>query len=214
MNIYGNYINESVQDIEQQILDEGVGIDLYTKFHGAKKFYREQKYYLEDALDHGDIKEAKSIIKKIITELTKVGKEVKATDDSEFTAKVGIFGIQTLEFFTNSIADILVDGGVAGAKEVIMAKVVDKVAIKGIKVAKSIGVSAGLALVKTLYKEISKQLETHQRMQYKIHREMEKNHKTEEEAKKAVGSIYKNEILDYLFDIISDLNKLDRGLKI
>ena len=43
---------------------------------------------------------------------------------------------------------------------------------------------------------------------------MEKNHKTEEEAKKAVGSIYKNEILDYLFDIISDLNKLDRGLKI
>ena len=50
-------------------------------------------------------------------------------------------------------------------------------------------------------------------MKFKINREMRKNHKTEEEAKKAVGSIYKNEILDYLSDIIYDLKKLDSGLK-
>ena len=235
MNIYGNYIEESTTYLhivtEEEILAEGAGIDLYTKFKDAKKYYREQKFNLEEALKDGDIKEAKSILKDTIAYLTKVGKEIKAIDDSEFSSKVGIFAIQSLDFLANAIGEMLVAGGAEGAKNIlvtamiknsakneVMKKAVDKVAKDAVamsakQIAKASIIASVVAMAKPLYREIVKQIETHEKMQFKINREMKKNHKTEEEAKKAVGTIYKNEILDYLSDLIYDLKKLDSGLK-
>ncbi|MBR6289237.1 MAG: hypothetical protein IKR19_07880 [Acholeplasmatales bacterium] len=238
MNIYGNYIEESTSYLhivtEEEILAEGVGIDLYTKFKSAKKYYREQKFNLEEALKEGDIKEAKSIIKETVSYLTKVGQEIKAIDDSEFSSKVSIFAIQSLDFLARSIGEMLVAGGSdvfkslltnaalknANSQKEIVKKATQVILKDGAKsltakqIAKSAGIAALLSIAVPLYKEIKKQMETHEKMQFKINREMRKNHKTEEEAKKAVGTIYKNEILDYISDIIYDLKKLDSGLKV
>lgn len=236
MNIYGNYIEEStliLQPIsEEEILSEGVGLDLYKKFADAKKHYKEQKFNLEESLNEGDIKEAKKVIKDTVDYLTKVGKEVKEIDDTEFTSRIGIFGIQVLSFMGNSLVDILVGGGTEVTKNIIVNGLIkhsnNKIAGKALsilgktgatamtkaEIIKSGAIGAVIAMIKPLYKEITKQIETHERIQYKINREMRKNHKTEEEAKKAVGGLYKNEILDYLSDIIYDLKKLDVGLRV
>lgn len=235
MNLYGNYIEESTLFLtpinENDIIEEGVGLDLYKKFSDAKKYYREQKFNLEESLNEGDIKEAKQVIKDTIDYLTKVGKEVKEIDDTEFSSRIGIFGIQVLSFIGNSLGDILVAGGTDVTKNLILngliknadkkmaKKALEKIGKAGISamskadIIKSGVFAAAMALMVPLYKEIMKQMKTHERIQYKVNREMRKNHKTEEEAKKAVGGLYKNEILDYLSDIIYDLKRLDSGLK-
>lgn len=209
--VYGDYINENTEYLEYQIVQEGANIDIYKLFKDIRTNYKAKKKDFEVALTEGDIDNAKKSLKEIIDDLKEGREEVKKIDDSAFSSKVGSFCFSVLSTISESLLSIFLGGAVGGAKSAVTSAV-KKQKIVAATVAKKAGIGALFTIFPILAKELTKAIETHSNMQRRIKKEIADG-SSEKDAKKKIGGLYKNEILDYIDDLLFNANKLYHSLK-
>lgn len=207
MGIYGNYINENSDLLEQEVLDEGATLDIYKIFKDIKVEYKHKLREFDADLTEGNVDEAKNALKSLIDTIEDGKKKIREIDDSAITSRIGEFGFRSLRFCSNAVKNMLV-GGTSGAIKTGIEAKLKKEAVKKAVLASNIAVDALISLLPSVAAEIERNIKASESREYKIRLEMKKNHTSEEEAKKKIGGMYKSEILDNLADMENDIRKI------
>ena len=207
MSIFGEFL----EDNSTELVSESAGTDIFEIFMDTKKFYREDMAEFDKAIKDYDDKKAKEIITALIKKIESSRSKIKAIDDSNFTDKASTYAIKTLHFMLDTIIKISPSAVATGAGS-IAGQAVVKGGVSLKDTGKTMAISAIGSAVIAIAKEAKKQKEIANNRQLKIREKMKKDNIGKKEATKEIGTMYKNEVLDFLDDIYTDCKKMSLKL--